>query len=619
MTFRRILSTYWNIAASLICTASGSFSLLFYLRTVDTGASWFLLYLGSLSLSIGILLSYFWMKDENDLVFSSRQIIFALVIIFLTSLTLNLLNSMRWEVLSGADVLWEYRAARDVVADGWWNWRLANDYRYFSSLSISIFPAIFSEITDLNLLHVFSYVLPALCAMVPVFIFLLVNQTFRRPQLAFLSAIIYAESYFTIPSFGREIKRQPIAIIFLLCSLVILSRLMEEKSGWHARAARSTGEKHKLILLLAVFSFGLVVSHYTMSFFLLAILGVLCLGLAAFYTIKPLLKKILRVEIPSARQIRVCVLYFVFLAALVIGWNMLLSPQYTVQYVDYLESMLTGGFGKRYITQLETAVVFEVLGPIVTPWLFFVLGLGIVGFLVLLRTQKDINQSIILLIGGLFFAMYPLWIIRSSETSWYMSLTRFIGVSFIFLCIFSAYALFRADKKTRSILTVLFVLLNLPINALLPVYSSYVLYSREQTVPVEMAIRQLYSTQQDFEVDVWISNSINPGEIISTDTPGTHRLFYSNNIYAEVVNASYGNGKSGNIMSFRPFKYFTKQELHGVKSKYLFLNYFAVQYGQWYVAGPARDFRTSRVNMTDLLSFSNKVYDDGRSNLLVKR
>jgi len=524
---------------------------------------------------------------------------------------MNLLTSVRWDVLSGADVLWEYRTARDVLTEGWWNWGLADNYRYFSSLSVSIFPAIISEVTGLDLLLVFSYVLPIFCSLVPIFIFLLAHQAFHEPKLAFLSAIIYAESYFTIPSFGREIKRQPLAIIFLLCSLMILLRLLMQKE-------ENAGEKRKLIVLLSIFSLGVVVSHYTISYFLVAILLAIFLVLTALSAFKTFLSKILRMSVPSTRQLRICVLYLISFSILCVAWNIAISPNYTLQYVDYFRSMLTGGFQKR-LTQLETAVVFDVLGPVVTPWLFMVLGLCGIGFLFLLRENKDINKSVLMTSGGLFFIMYPLWIVRSQETSWYMSLTRFIGVSFILICIFGAYLLLKADKKFRGIVVVVFILINLPMNMLLPVYSSYVLYSREATVPVDMAIRQLYCDQHDLEVARWINRFVDPSEVISTDTPGAHKLFYSNNIFAEVVNASYGNGKAGNILSFRPFTFVSRESLHSIQSRYVFLSDFAVQDGFWYVVGPARDFRETGVNMTYLLSSGNKIYDDGTSVLIIKQ
>jgi uncharacterized membrane protein len=596
---------------SLIWTITGSFSLLYYLRTVENGASHYLLHWGFISLSIGILLSFFYLGKEDNLSISNRKVVLGLLIIFTANLTMNLANSVRFDVLTGADVLWEYRAARNVLEDGWWNWSLSNSYRYHSALSISVFPTIISQVCGLDLLDVFGYVLPVICSLVPIFIFLLIYQTFNNSKLAFLSAIVYLESYFTIPSFGREIKRQPIAIIFMLCSLIILLKVMEQKDV-------SAKERRKYIAPLALFSFGLVVSHYTISFLLLAILLAICIALATFYAFQSWFKKILKVEVPSAFQIKICVVYLLLFAIMCIGWNILIAPRYTMQYVDYFRSMLTGGF-KTIPTQLETEVVFEVLGPVVTAWLFLVMGSSVIGFLILTRTQKTLAESVFLVSGGLLLLMYPAWFIRAHEASWYMSLTRFIGISFIFLCVFVAYVLLKQDKKFRHIFTVLFILLNLPMNMLLPIYTDYVLYSPEKTVPIEMAIRQLHNKQQDLAAAVWTCNFVASSEIISSDTPGVHALFYSNNILAEVLNASYGNGKTGNIMAFRPFVYFTSEKLHEIQSKYLFLDVFAVQYGLWYVAGPARDFRITQVNMTDLLSFSNKIYDNGESFLLIKR
>jgi len=521
------------------------------------------------------------------------------------------MNSIRWNVLSGADVLWEYRTARDVMRDGWWSWKLADEYRYYSCLSISVLPVMISGIMGIDLLSVFTYVLPVICSLVPIFIYILAYETFHKPEIAFLSAIIYAESYFTIPSFGREIKRQPIAIIFMLCILIILSKIMMKQK-------EDLKKNRTLEILLVIFTFGVVVSHYTISFFLLAILMFFCLIFAIFYMFKSFSSKRLKIEPLSIHQLRIGVLYFIFFTVLCVSWNIIVSPRYTMQYFDYISSILTGTTKKSPI-QLETNVVLDVLGPIVTFWLLFVIGLGVIGFLLLTRTSKDIKKLILFISGGFILVLYPLWIIRPYESSWYMSLTRFIGVSFIFLCVFAAYTLFKVNRRTRGVFTILFILLNLPINILLPVYHNYVLYSSEKSISPDIAIRQLYNDRHDFAVALWVSNFIDPNEVISSDTHGAHTLFYADNIFAEVINASYANGRTGNIMCFRPFIYVSEDKLHEIRSNFLFLDRFATQYGIWYVAGPARDFRYSEVNMTELLSFSNKIYDDGICTLLYKR
>jgi uncharacterized membrane protein len=181
--------------------------------------------------------------------------------VFVSALSLLYYESLISNYLVGWDIQEERYLAGLVIANGSWNPTLSIS-NYNSALSSVLLGPILSVTCGISIVSVFKVVYPLIFALVPVVLYLVFRQQ-TNDKVAFLSAFLFlGVDIFFSDMIG--LARQEIAELFLvLIVLIMVARESERRS-----------------LLLTIFAFALIVSHYGLAYVFIFLLLVALLGLA---------------------------------------------------------------------------------------------------------------------------------------------------------------------------------------------------------------------------------------------------------------------------------------------------------------------------------------------------
>ncbi len=176
--------------------------------------------------------------------------------IYLTSLALLLMTSLRGWSITGHDIQLEFKVFQLAKNAGLWSLDVYQD-AYNACLSITILPTIFDNLLAIEDPYVYKILFQLIFALVPVFIFLIVRK-YASTAIAFLSVIYFL----AFPTFFADmpfLNRQEIAFLFLvLMTYIIFS------SEISLRVRQS---------IFVVLGIGMVFSHYSTTYTVIAILS----------------------------------------------------------------------------------------------------------------------------------------------------------------------------------------------------------------------------------------------------------------------------------------------------------------------------------------------------------
>jgi len=178
------------------------------------------------------------------------------LIIFSISLSLLYHYSLISNFLTGWDIQIEYYLSNLVIENGFWDPTIPSNVN--AMLSITSLAPIYSILLDMNLIWVFKIIYPLLFAFVPLALY----QIFKKQtneKIAFFACIFFI-SLFTFYSEMLGLARQQIAELFLL---LILVTILNEKI-----------HRNKQFILLILFSFALITSHYGLTYIFMFMLVV---------------------------------------------------------------------------------------------------------------------------------------------------------------------------------------------------------------------------------------------------------------------------------------------------------------------------------------------------------
>jgi uncharacterized membrane protein len=181
------------------------------------------------------------------------------IIILIIALSLLLQFSLFSNYIHGPDCASEFPPMRLTMANHFWDF--STDLRTDSMLSLTIFPTIYSTMSNMDLTWTYKIVYPLIFSIVPLVLYEL-WQMYISKKYAFIAAFVFIAE----PTFYNEmlsLTRQMIAeLFFVLLLFVILKK--EMKTIYRT-------------LLFVLFSFGLIVSHYAMAELFLGIIAVMYL------------------------------------------------------------------------------------------------------------------------------------------------------------------------------------------------------------------------------------------------------------------------------------------------------------------------------------------------------
>lgn len=171
------------------------------------------------------------------------------IILFLISLAVLLMTSLRSWYLSGHDVMWEYKVFELTKQSGIWNIDAYRD-AYNACLSITILPTLVANLLSIPDPYVYKFWFQILFAFVPVLAYVIARR-FLMPRLAFIAALYFI----AFPTFFWDMPfliRQEIAFLFFGLMLAVIFEPSFDMA-W----------RRALFVLLAL---GAILSHYSTTY-----------------------------------------------------------------------------------------------------------------------------------------------------------------------------------------------------------------------------------------------------------------------------------------------------------------------------------------------------------------
>lgn len=186
--------------------------------------------------------------------------------LYLIGLSLLLMFSMRSWFISGYDISNEYHVFNLASTNQIWLLEIFHN-AYNACISINILPSIILQFVNIIDIYIFKFLYPIIFSLILIPIFLISNRYLNSRLLSFLSSFIFLSFIWFIDPMATLTRQQ---IAFLFFSLISLLILKESPMGNYER------------LFFIIFSFSLVLSHYSTAYFFLFFL--------LFYTIFLLFK-----------------------------------------------------------------------------------------------------------------------------------------------------------------------------------------------------------------------------------------------------------------------------------------------------------------------------------------
>jgi uncharacterized membrane protein len=175
--------------------------------------------------------------------------------ILAVSLSLLLHRSLITNNLMGWDIQLEYYYSSTVLQNSFYS--IHGSGTLNSLLSITLLNPIYSIILDLNEVWVYKIAYPLVYSIVPLVLYNFYNKSFneRNQKIAFVAVLLFI-SFYAFFTEMLALARQEIAMLFVV---LIINTILNEKN-------------YKFGFITVIFTFALVLSHYTTAYFFLFII-----------------------------------------------------------------------------------------------------------------------------------------------------------------------------------------------------------------------------------------------------------------------------------------------------------------------------------------------------------
>ena len=177
-----------------------------------------------------------------------------LIIILLIAITLLFQFSLISNYVQGYDIKTENYVATLTQSSGYWNssasFSSAVYGRFYSMLSITVLPTVYANILNMDPTWVFKIIYPLIFALVPIALYFLWRNKLGA-SVAFISAFLFMSQvtfYTEIPALARQMIGEA---FFVLLFLLLFSKNIRTQN---------------VKILFVIFSFCLIISHYSMAF-----------------------------------------------------------------------------------------------------------------------------------------------------------------------------------------------------------------------------------------------------------------------------------------------------------------------------------------------------------------
>lgn len=193
---------------------------------------------------------------------SSRRMLFSdfyPLILLVIAVALLFHVSLFSSYIHGGDIFGEHSVFRLTEQASYWNPSFSD--KLYAMLSITVLPTLYSNVLGMDGTWIFKIIYPLIFAFVPVGLYKLFKSRFNK-EIAFFSVFFFMSNsvFFTeLVVLARQMVGE---LFYVLLFLTIFSKKINGSSKW---------------FLFIAFSFGLIVSHYAMSYIFWAFISALWL------------------------------------------------------------------------------------------------------------------------------------------------------------------------------------------------------------------------------------------------------------------------------------------------------------------------------------------------------
>jgi hypothetical protein len=399
--------------------------------------------------------------------------------------------------------------------------------RYFSTLSVTVFPAIVSELTGLLTSAVFWLLICGISTITVLVGFLIVRRLFGE-SVALLTSIIIGFLPFFLGKSGT-ILREDMAILSMLLAIYCLIR-----SG-----------KPSYVLLSLIFLSIIPLFHYGMFYFTAIILFLLLLS-RALNERKILARILSRTRVTFAneqghsfRAIKYPLIFFVIIGTC---WLVTIADPIFVANMGGIASSIRAliGLSPPMLSPFQLHFVSSSLGPFHTVIQWIERIMAVWGFLLALqlcRTRKAF--SFVFMGAGLLLLVFGLAVLPN--LSLLFDLDRSMHIALLPFSFFIAISIsLLSRKRIGKFLSMVFVCLFLLETLQTPIlYSSKAALSRDQYI-FSFTHTSSYFTPSDFQFSSWVNQYTASNAVFASDARGFSLCLICNRICMQprVANAS---------------------------------------------------------------------------------
>jgi uncharacterized membrane protein len=517
------------------------------------------------------------------------------LIVYVITFALIFHTSLISNYIWGWDINLEYNIAHNVIINGFWNNSLfsnvnAANIRILNTdavLSISIFAPISYYLFNMNLTWIFKIIYPFIFSLVPLGLYKIFKEQINE-EVAFFACILFI-SLFTFYTEIISVGKQEIAeFFFLLLFIVLLSDLKQIKKS----------------ILLIIFGFCLIVSHYTMSYYFIFLVS----GLFIIYFILGNQKfnflKIIKLPLTLN--------YLIFFIVLALSWYIFISDSSPfislVQTINQMYHAIINGIfntssiqGLGIVTNSTPYLSHELTKYILIGGDIFT-GIGLL--VIIIKERYNFNKSFLILAGISYVVLLFSLVLPYFSSS--INTTRLYQISLIVLSPFAIIGIvyiskFFKIKNYRLILSIFLVIYLL--------FNSGFVYEIVDQSPSSIALSQNSLNNGNLnEIISFHTGFFTPMEVYGATWLSINRdpnTFVYSSYGDALVLTSYGNVLPNEI---EPLYNNTNTNIN--TNSYLYLGYLGTKYGV--VTLDTNQYYFINNSLTNGL---NEIYTNGGSNI----
>ncbi|MGB9980643.1 DUF2206 domain-containing protein [Methanobacterium sp.] len=524
------------------------------------------------------------------------------------SIALLFIHGLTSSYLNGRDVYSEY-ASFQVTSTNL-NWKMANFQSVLTAcLSTSLLPALYDSLLKLSEMYIYKIVYPLIFAVTPLCIFVLSRKYLKKDFYAFIAALFFM---FQLPFIDESHSMMREIIALLLFAIVLMVYFDSEIKGVSKK------------ILLLIFVFSIVVSHYTTAYvFFILVMGLLFLKFLKNFNI-PFATITSQKNYSSNISFTFVLLFFAFIYL----WYSQVTNSAFNDVIHVMERT-SNNLVNFFVLESRDSSVLITLGRGLTnlpdmiriyiyDLTFIIIGIGTVYSILKCRKKIEHEYLFLLVIAVLLLTSFAILPYINSQ---YGNSRLFIQLAVVLCVPFVIGSKFIAKKlRLRHVTLILIPIL------LLQFFNVTFLTDQAFGIPTSMDLNhkgerynQFYMHDGEFTGANWLKNQ---NKYKKTLFNKNGRNTYGYLIYGDDFdyNRIYLGYLEKTPYFYTPIYNLTLSKWENSGESYIFLRYYNIISGKFYFLDRGNKGVISQ-NISDCLLFNSvqKIYDNGGCKIYYNR